>query len=401
VLTPFDEFPVHQSPYPFSYVPSTDTAWDDGYFFGVLSPDAEVFLYTGLRVSPNTDMIGGYAGVVHQGRQTTVRVSREWRGDFDIGAGPLPYPFIEPFKDIRLPLEPFDGADLAFDLHWLGRAPAYEEEHHLAWSRGRRTTDQTRYSQSGTATGWIQLGDRRFEVSPGSWYGSRDHSWGLYAQRPPLAPSPKLLPPKEIPAVRRAFRFWTNFGTSGSSGFYHLHESEDGRQVLMNDTFGTPFSGGVDRGWDGHTSFVSAEHALTFRSGTRVMESAVIRLVDEHGGRWTQRFTNVGSPWSPIPIGYGAGSWRDGGSMHTYHGPPNHTGNAFVEWDSFDVSVQPWQHQLYHGPLVPAQGTEYLARVESTDPSGETQTGAAHIEIFIDGRFDPYGFTGEANRGHA
>ena len=63
MLTQYDEYPVHQSPYPFSEIPSTDFAWCDGYFFGLYSAAEEVFFFSGMRVSPNTDMIGGYAGL--------------------------------------------------------------------------------------------------------------------------------------------------------------------------------------------------------------------------------------------------------------------------------------------------------------------------------------------------
>ena len=68
VLTRYDEFPVHQSPYPFSVVPVTDYSFDDGYYFGVFSADEGVFLFQGMRVNPNNDMIGGYAGVMRRRR---------------------------------------------------------------------------------------------------------------------------------------------------------------------------------------------------------------------------------------------------------------------------------------------------------------------------------------------
>lgn len=62
-LTPYDEFPVHQAPYSVSYVPSTDCAWDEGYFFGVYSAEAQVFMITGMRVNPNADIVGAHVGV--------------------------------------------------------------------------------------------------------------------------------------------------------------------------------------------------------------------------------------------------------------------------------------------------------------------------------------------------
>ena len=188
MLTPYDELPVHQSPYPFSVVPITDYSFDDGYYFGVFSAEEEVFLFQGLRVNPNNDMVGGYAGLMVGGRQYTVRFKRPWRPQFDTRIGPYAFRVVEPFTEIRLTLAANDSA-LSFDLTWWATAPAFEEAHHLATTRGRRTTDQTRYSQSGTAEGWIEFDGRRIEVTRDRWWGSRDHSWGLYQERAPHGPA--------------------------------------------------------------------------------------------------------------------------------------------------------------------------------------------------------------------
>jgi hypothetical protein len=126
LLTPYDEFPVHQAPYPFSYVPSTDYSWDDGYYFGVFSPAERVFLATGLRVNPNTDMVGGYALFNWAGRQHTVRFNRSWRRDFALRVGPYSLEFVEPLRRIRLVLAR-NESDLEFDLLWEGTSPPYLE----------------------------------------------------------------------------------------------------------------------------------------------------------------------------------------------------------------------------------------------------------------------------------
>lgn len=106
MLTPYDEFPIHQAPPPFSHVPSTDYAWDDGYWFGVFNADEKLFLGTYMRVNPNTDMIGGGALLNVAGYQTTVAFNpgtkilkkaafhltdvqgRQWRQVFDIDTPP-------------------------------------------------------------------------------------------------------------------------------------------------------------------------------------------------------------------------------------------------------------------------------------------------------------------------
>ena len=390
MLTQYDEYPVHQSPYPFSEIPSTDLAWCDGYFFGLYSAHEQVFFFSGMRVNPNTDMIGGYAGLSVAGRQYTARFSRPWRAHADTTIGPLTYEFVEPLKRIRLSLEPNDSA-LTFDFDWIGIGACYEEPHHLAWSRGRRTTDQTRYYQSGTASGWMQLEGKRWDLAEMEWFGSRDHSWGLYAGRAPLVPDSKWLPPPEAPAVKQGMRWASWWGSPANSGFFSVHESQDGRQLQMNDVFGTPLEGGIDFGLDGpHRQLVEASHELDFVPGTRILSKGTWHLTDDEGGKWKQLYVPASPGWNPVTIGYGGGSWKDGGSMFTYHG----VDDLVQEWDDFDFATQPYDHTLYNGvKMSGVHNPEYLAQVTTIAPDGTESVGSSHIELFVPGRYDPYGFT--------
>ena len=406
MLSKYDEFPVHQASRPFAHLPSTDYNWDEGYYFGAFSADEKVYLLTGMRVNSNTDMIGGYAIINVAGRQYSVRFSRCWRQQIDTVIGSLSYEFVEPMKAVRIKLDANDSA-LSFDILWTGVAPAFEEEHHVAENRGRVTTDQTRYSQPGRASGWIQFEGKRHEVVPGKWSGDRDHSWGLYADRKPLGGLQEWLPPRAVPTVSRALRFWTLFDCGDWSGFYHLHESPEGKQMKFNDVFGSPFEGHFFNGWNSSSiKLVAASHELKFLPNTRILDRATINLKDDQGRAWTQHFEVASPPWVMQTMGYTAGSWKDGGTMHTYHG--NET--LAIEWDDFDFSRQPFVYSPYQpkhgggasaaqvsadfgfGTPTQAQGIEYLCRIELTAPDGIVHRGQGHVENFINGRFDPYGF---------
>ncbi len=393
MLSPYDELPVHQTPHPLSVVSSTDPGFDDGYFFGVFNAAEETFLFCGLRVNPNTDLVGGYVGLLRAGVQRTLRFSRTWRTECDTFVGPFRLHVVEPYRDLHLTLDQ-NPSGLAMDLHWLGSSPAYTEAHHWATNRGRPTTDQTRYVQAGTASGWIDVDGERIAVEPKRWWGSRDHAWGLYFERPPLAPDPRWLPPRAAGGVPRALRFWTLFGSAGPdgelSGFYAIHEDPDGRQVPMNDTFGTPFEGRLHLGWEDEVvDLVAGRHELTFVPGTRLLAGGRVTLTDATGGEWTQEVRPAGPPWVTSTIGYQGGSWRDGGSMRTYHGP-----GVSLEFDEIDVATQPFDHELYDGTKQPGLiGKEYVSEVVTTAPDGRVWTGAGHTELFLDGRYTPYGFS--------
>ena len=395
-LTPYDELPVHQAPYPVSYVPVTDYAWDEGYFYGTYNADAQLLLLTGMRMNPNADIVGGHVGINLRGKQRTLRLSRTWRQHWYTQIGPLRYDVIEPYKNIRLSLEP-NAARFSFELNWMGLAPPHLSGHHLATNRGRRTTDQTRYNQVGYTRGWIEIDGEKFVVNDSSWGACRDHSWGIYEARPPLVPDTKWLPPKLNDGPQRALRFSMFFAAGEYSGHFHLHEDQDGRQIPTNDAFGIPFEGAVDRGFDlPRIHFVSCEHELVFAPSTRALNNGRVQLKDVAGGAWTIDF-DVAWPAAPIiQCGYHIGSWRDGGTIATYHGADN----PYMEWDEFDFSKQPVLHTPYgQSEARSLHGVEHVAKIRVTDPSGKISTGQSEIEVFLNGRYAPYGFEAQQPKG--
>jgi hypothetical protein len=125
---------------------------------------------------------------------------------------------------------------------------------------------------------------------------------------------------------------------------------------------------------------------------------------DEQGRAWTQNFEVASPPWLYQMTGYTAGSWKDGGSIHTYHGNEE----LAMEWDDNDFSQQPVEYKPYppkNGNAENAHydsfrifsgnqvtGVEYVVRNEIIAPDGTRHVGQAHMENFVFGRFDPYGF---------
>jgi len=401
MLTPYDEYPVHQAARPFSHIPSTDYNWDDGYYFAAMSPTHKTQLCCGLRVNPNSDMVGGYALLNIEGRQTTLRFSRCWRRDFTLKVGPFQIEFIEPLKKIRIALGE-NPSGISFEMYWEGTSPAVLEKHHVAENRGRRTTDQTRYSQAGKVAGWMSFRGKRTVMNEEDWYGARDHSWGLYAERPPLSPVSTLLPPRQVTGAKRGFRFWTCWRTGEFSGHYEINESSDGRQIALNDAFGVPFSGKLFRGWDQEFELDAGRHEMEYHAGSQLLKRGLIFLTDSRGQEWRQEFIPCAPPWLPITMGYSPGSWKDGGTFHTYHGSEE----LAMEWDEFDFANQPVPRPNYlptgaaredsfgfnNNTDQPVYGQEYVCRVTTYAPDGTIAIGGGQSEHVISPPYFPYGF---------
>jgi hypothetical protein len=389
MLTPYDEFPIHQASRPFSHIPVSDFSWDDGYYFGVYSAEHKVFLFVGMRVNPNTNMVGGYAGINVDGIQHTFRFSRIWRPDFSTKVGPFSIEFEKPMEIIRLTLEE-NQSDLEFDYRWIAIAPPHEEAHHSASNHERVTTDQTRYTQGGTGDGWIKFKGKTYKVEPMKWFATRDHSWGIYKDRDPIKPAEKWLPPAEENKDKRSMRFWLPFQTPDYSGFYQFHEDEFGQQRKLNDTFGTPFEGVINYGFSGKKiHLVSAKHELVLNQGARSVSHGSVELVDENGDTWRHELKVACPPWSPSTIGYNVdgGSWKDGGNISSYHGSP-----LYFEHDEFDLRIQPYNILNYVGKPWRPHGREHLTVVKSTDPKGNVSVGLGQLEFLCEGRYLPYGF---------
>ena len=77
--SPLDDLPVHQTAAPLPEPATSDTHFNDGYYFAFYAPGVHVF--AGLRLHPNTNVMDGYGGAVAHGVQRNVRVSRALRPD--------------------------------------------------------------------------------------------------------------------------------------------------------------------------------------------------------------------------------------------------------------------------------------------------------------------------------
>jgi hypothetical protein len=98
----------------------------------------------------------------------------------------------------------------------------------------RRTADQIRYHQVGTARGWIEVEGRRTEVAPEHWTMTRDHSWGI---RPgvgtpltDLEPDPMDAAPPQVLAVWNPLRFRSAAARDYAFHQYFLRYAGDGWQ---------------------------------------------------------------------------------------------------------------------------------------------------------------------------
>ncbi|GAB3662153.1 hypothetical protein GCM10027589_24840 [Actinocorallia lasiicapitis] len=186
-LSPLDDYPIHQISGVMRHVGTSDRNFYDRYYFNCFPISGEMMLIVGVGQYPNLGVTDAFAvlrrGDVHQ----VVRASRELGADrMDTTVGPFRVEVVEGLKKLRVVLAENEHG-LSFDLTWEGSVPAtLEPRHYLRWQE-RVMFDSTRMAQTGRWTGHLIADGERFDVTPDTWWGTRDRSWGV---RPVGEPEP-------------------------------------------------------------------------------------------------------------------------------------------------------------------------------------------------------------------
>jgi hypothetical protein len=267
-LSPLDDYPVHQIAEPIRRVGTSDRNFYDRYYFNAFPHSGDLFLITGLGMYPNLGVADAFVCVLHENKHRVVRASRELGVDrMNTSVGPFRVEVIEGLKKLRVILEPNEWG-IAYDLTWDGFEPAHEEPKHFVRTPHNRVTfDTCRLAQMGGWSGTVELPDKTIAADPATWWGSRDRSWGV---RPVGDPEPP-----GIGAATPMSTFYWNYAPirfPGFSLFYIAQETRDGTRVLEEAL----------RVWDdGRLEQLGRpEHELSWRSGTRMVDSALITMGD-------------------------------------------------------------------------------------------------------------------------
>jgi hypothetical protein len=373
LLTPLDEYPWHQTMAPFPLPSTSDTHFNDGYYFGFYA--AGTFAFFGMRLYPNTNVIDGYAGAAIGGAQRTVRASRVLRPRVtELEVGPLKLELPEPMKRQRLVVAENESG-ISFEVCIEASGPPFLESPDIHYRMGRLLNHVLRYTQLGRADGSMTVDGKTVPVK--GWYGCRDHSWGIRASMGPHIALRGIEPTTGDP---RAIRIWLPFEVEGSDGaasrqvgMFALHEDSDGNRL--------DFDGRLWEGDGPEVSVLSAGHQFQYTPGTRRLERGEFSIATATGAEHSYSFEVVADPISPQGYGYVRG-WQNGEPPGTWRGPEH------VETDSFRVDDAAEVAGPDHVEARRRLGvTEYAATVRHSDG----RTGMTQIEHAVYKPYRPYG----------
>lgn len=277
MLTPYDDYLVHQTFDTIDHVASGDPRFQDRGLFNVHGMGNDLLLQLGFGVYPNQNMVDAWTAGVHADQQHNLRASRPMGHDrSDLNLGPIHVEIVRPMQEWRIWVDENDFG-IQFDLVFRARTPAFEflpvfirrdnaVEHH-----------QMHVLQSGIFNGWVRVGDHRFE---GPFAGSRDRSWGVRGPQPGQPFDKKSNVPPSATGVAgavRTSRAWIAAEFDGYALYGWFLSDSDGNALIADGAIVDVATGATRK------RFASWAPPRVLRDGRGLPESLEMTLFDEQG----------------------------------------------------------------------------------------------------------------------
>jgi hypothetical protein len=276
MLTPFDDYPIHQTPLPIAHPVSGDPNHYDRFWFNGYTED--FYFAAGMAVYPNRGIIDGAFAVVHDGVQRSVFASGRIpldRGETRIG--PLSIEVVEPLRVTRVRADAPDLGIVA-DVTFTGRTAALEEPRQQMTAGNKVVMDSTRMTQWGTWSGSINAAGTDIPIN--AMYGTKDRSWGV---RPIGAPAPAA-PDLTLPQV---FFLWAPINWDDACSHFLCFERANGDRIVSSqavlDLIGT---GDAVFGPEADARIhhlAGGTHEVRWAPGLRRSQGATLRLARHDG----------------------------------------------------------------------------------------------------------------------
>lgn len=366
MITPFDDYAVHQTSMPVAHPVSGDRNHYDRYFFNGYHTGGDWFFAVALGVYPNRDVIDAAFSVQHGGVQRAVFASGRLPLDHTVSRiGPISIEVVEPLRINRVIVDA-EHLGIGADLTWEARTMAIEEPRQTQIAGVAVAQDTTRLTQYGTWEGTIDAGGDRITVDRQSSRGTKDRSWGIrWIGEPPGGAPPRGGNPPGV------FYLWAPIHFADRCTHAMLFEKPDGYRWYWTASE-VPILKPGEQTW-GNESGLKRPRGLTYdlrmRSGTRVTDGATFAFTFADGVE-TQEFEPI-LDFRLKGIGYLNPKWIHG----LWHGEEE-VGSDMWEVDSLD----PHLPENYH--------VEQLVRVRS-----ERGEGIGVLEQLILGPHAPTGFS--------
>lgn len=372
-----DENFNHQIVETFATVGQSDPAWAEKVCGMAAAKDGSLQIGFGFGKYNNRNVVDAYAGICRGREQWVVRASRALSSDPEtVNVGPIHYEVLEPLDSVRICLAANEQQPIAFDIIFKGIVPCVleEREDRRDLHGYRRQTDQIRYHQTGTVSGWLTIDGERHEVGEDSWVGTRDKSWGV---RPTVGvPIPDAEPDYQQ-HIPQALAIWNPIlfqRPDGSHYAFHHYFLQFSGPGFMHQKI----QGGVENEQGKALAVTGMTPKLEFDVATKRLQRGEFLFQMADASERPMRFEKI----SETGFYLGAGHYHGGDGQ--YHG--SWRGELHLDSDYVNDAGDPQVIERYH------QFRDCMIRVE--DPVGGG-VGWGNCQTYVHGSWPDFGLNGD------
>lgn len=280
MLTPHDDYPIHQTSLPVAHPASGDPNHYDRYFFNGFDSEGGWYLGVAMGLYPNRRIIDAAFSVVRDGEQRSVFGSGRAPADpAHTAVGPIAIEVVEPLRVTRVRVDaPHLGIEA--ELEFVARTMAVEEPRQTMMDGHVTVLDATRLVQWGTWRGWFAVDGVRTEVSPPSALGTKDRSWGTRPVGDPAGAAPGA-----GMVGGGLFMFWSPVHFDDRCTHLVLFEDPSGRRSYLC-SFAVPVLRDGDAVWGDESAVRHAravDYTIDYRPGARRSRAATMRYTYADG----------------------------------------------------------------------------------------------------------------------
>lgn len=368
MITDFDDYLIHQAPFPINQTGIVNRNAYDRYWFNGFDKSGTFLFEIGFGRYPNRFVQDGHFSVAVDGVQHSFHASRRIADNpADASAGPLRIEVVKPMRIIRVVIEPNDTG-VECDLAFHAKAPPIEEPKNIMYDGNRLIMDSQRFSQYGTWQGFFSVKGRRFEVDRSEVLGTRDKSWGMRPVGEYEEGAPSRL--TTDPAV---YWIWSPIHFEGFCAHFLTRETPDGRPQELSasivKTHGDDEEVPETAVEPDEEVMSSASHEIRWHGGTRWPEGAELHFESRDGVRYDIALEPV-LRFQMMGIGYQHPEW----------------GHA-VWRDELDTGCESWKLDEVEPDEYCAIHVHNLVRATMAD-----RQGIGILETLVFGRHLPSGF---------
>jgi hypothetical protein len=369
MLTPHDDFPIHQTPLPIAHPASGSPNHYDRYWFNGFPRDGSAYLGVAMGHYPNRGVIDGAISLVRDGVQRSFFVSGTMPLDRATRIGPMRIEVLEPLRRLRVVVED-NETGLAADIVFDATTQAVEEPRQANGRDGRLGIDSTRLTQWGAWSGTVNVDGADLVLDPDVWLATRDRSWGERAVGEPVHTNVAPISPQV------AF-LWAPLHFDDHVTHAMSFERSDGHKWVQSARIVPRLAapGAPTWGVDDSEHLNGFDIDLRWKPGTREIGSATLTLPRLAGGRRIVEFEPV-LTFRMRGIGYG----------HPVHFHGSAHGDLVVGADRLvTAEVNPIDPTMLH--------VQTLCRVRAVEGDWSAD-GMGILEQFVVGEHRPSGLTG-------